>query len=123
VVQHAAAKQVTITLTLEGQALCLLIQDDGRGFDPGVAAEAAVSQQQLGILGMAERAELIGATFGVTSAPGEGTCVRVCLTLPVTGAPAGAETALPSEGDYRQHRQEPGTRENGQQTVATGEGS
>ena len=78
VIQHAAATQVTLTLLSGDGRLCLFVEDDGQGFDPAATARGAVARQQLGLLGMGERAELVGATFAVDSSPGEGTCIQVC---------------------------------------------
>jgi len=71
VVQHAAASKVWVQLAAE-PALRLEIRDNGIGFDPG-----AVPTDRYGLTGMAERAELVGATLTVESMPGRGTVVRM----------------------------------------------
>jgi signal transduction histidine kinase len=57
--------------------LAVEIRDAGPGFDPSIAPDSA----QLGLAGMRERAELLGGSFEVLSAPGTGTRVRVVLPL------------------------------------------
>jgi signal transduction histidine kinase len=73
VVQHAGAQQVRVKLEEYKGNLTLTVADDGGGFD----TEREASEQQLGLQGMYERAELIGAKLEVTSAMEEGTLVRL----------------------------------------------
>lgn len=75
IVQHAGARQATITLRSELGQVCLLVADDGRGFD-----RATIGEQRLGLLGMEERAALVQADFVLDAAPGRGTRVQVCLS-------------------------------------------
>ena len=73
VVQHAGAQQVRVRLEEYNDSLTLTIADDGRGFDTGTEP----SEHQLGLQGMYERAELIGAELEVISEMEEGTLVRL----------------------------------------------
>ena len=77
--RHGAAHTVTVRLNEDQGNLCLLVQDDGRGFDPDRAP--AVGQ---GLGNLRARAELLRGELGVTSRPGAGT--RVVLTFPVPAA-------------------------------------
>jgi len=71
--KHARARSVHIHLSFQ-QALTLLeICDDGIGFTP----EVIQTSGGLGIFGMQERAQRIGAQLEILSAPGKGTKVRV----------------------------------------------
>jgi signal transduction histidine kinase len=72
-IRHAGAKQVRVSLAQDGSGLTLTVADDGRGFDTDSQAE----EHQLGVQGMYERAELIGAELSVTSQVNEGTVVRL----------------------------------------------
>ncbi len=74
--RHAAAHRVAVGLDFEGGGLRLLVKDDGIGFDP-VTEPRSSANQSLGIPGMAERANLIGARLQVHSRPGMGTAVDV----------------------------------------------
>jgi signal transduction histidine kinase len=56
------------------------IRDNGQGFDDKMLSQDP-SQRNLGLLGMAERAALIGGTFQVQSKPGTGTLVQICVPL------------------------------------------
>ena len=73
IIQHAGAKQVRVALVEKNDRLTLTIADDGRGFDTKTEA----TEHQLGLQGMYERAELIGAELEVSSEAEEGTLVRL----------------------------------------------
>ncbi len=73
--KHGGASRISLSLAESGDQLCLMVSDDGSGFDV-----QAVDGQALGIMGMRERADLIGGRLDVTSSPGEGT--KVVLTAP-----------------------------------------
>lgn len=76
VARHAGAGRVTIRLVATPDELRLSVEDDGRGFDP-----ASVPADRHGLLGMRERAEALGGSFEVRSAPEEGTTVAVAVPL------------------------------------------
>jgi two-component system NarL family sensor kinase len=74
---HARAHEVTITLRVAERAVSLSIHDDGQGFDPH-----AVSEGHHGIVGMRERAALVGGRLQVQSRPRGGTTLKVTVPLP-----------------------------------------
>lgn len=84
--RHSGAGAITVRLAYEPQALRLTIEDDGRGFevDPLHRGHGG----HLGLLGMRERADRIGAPLVVRSAEGAGTTIE--LFVPVTQATADA---------------------------------
>jgi PAS domain S-box-containing protein len=75
--RHAGASRVAVTLVSSDVALDLRVSDDGQGFD----LESAQSGYSYGLLGMSERARLIGGTLQIDSAPGAGTMVSINLPL------------------------------------------
>ncbi len=75
VLRHAEARRLKVRLGGDERELDLAVEDDGRGFDPEKQREAGPGGH-LGILGMRERAELVGGTVHVDSAPGRGTFVQ-----------------------------------------------
>jgi two-component system sensor histidine kinase UhpB len=85
IVRHADARSVTIVLQLNGGTVQLGVEDDGRGFDPGGASRDAVELQRLGLLGIRERAELLGGEVQIESALDKGTRLRVSIPLGETG--------------------------------------
>jgi signal transduction histidine kinase len=72
--RHGRAGEVTITVTFDAKGTRLVVADDGRGFD----AEAASGG--FGLVGLRERAALVGGTVRVDSEPGAGT--RVAVSVP-----------------------------------------
>jgi signal transduction histidine kinase len=72
--RHSGAKEAWVRLNFSSDALALEIQDRGKGFSP------ATAHQGIGLVGMRERAELIGATLDVSQREGGGTVVK--LTVP-----------------------------------------
>jgi signal transduction histidine kinase len=76
VARHAHAREVEVTLTSLDAALEVTVRDDGVGFNvEGLRAG-------LGLLGMSERAELVGGRLDIESAPGAGTTLRAHFPLP-----------------------------------------
>jgi signal transduction histidine kinase len=82
VVRHAAAQHVWIELSQSESVLELVVRDDGVGFDVVPTQEQAVRPGRLGLLGMAERAQLLGGSLHVKSEPGRGT--RICASFPLS---------------------------------------
>jgi signal transduction histidine kinase len=75
--RHASATQVSVSLTRLDGLIELLIDDDGIGFDSRLPA----TQRGMGVSGMRERAEKIGAQLIIESKKGEG--VKVHVEVPV----------------------------------------
>ena len=76
VMRHAQAQTVELTLSVEGQALCLCISDDGQGFVPESGRPTS-----FGLVGMRERVLMLGGTLSLHSKPGEGTTLSVRVPL------------------------------------------
>jgi signal transduction histidine kinase len=74
VARHAEAKKVNAELELDGEKILLTITDDGKGFDLGSG-----QRKTLGILGMKERAAMLGGQLRIYSAPGKGTTVLITI--------------------------------------------
>jgi len=86
IVKHADAAHVTVWMELRAQELTLVIEDDGRGFEPVDATERR-GRGGLGLLSMRERASLAGGTFEIDTGPDRGTAlfVRVPVRPDVAG--------------------------------------
>ncbi len=70
--KHAAASSVTVRIRAAAEVVELEVADDGKGFDP----DAVGDKGGMGLVSMRERAERLGGTLRVVSAPGEGTKVQ-----------------------------------------------
>jgi signal transduction histidine kinase len=96
VAKHAHAKSVNVTILKLGRDVRMDIQDDGKSFQVERAL-FAMRIQRLGLIGMRERVEMVGGTFTVESAPGEGTTVRAQIPINrhrrrTTRAPEGSKS-------------------------------
>ena len=80
VIRHAHAQKVSLELHNAGNALELVVRDDGIGFDVA-AAEKRAGRDRLGLVGMQERATAMGGEFECKSAPGQGTKVRALFPI------------------------------------------
>ncbi len=80
--KHADPQNVWIRARAEGNRLTVIVEDDGRGFDPQALRADYSRRGSMGMLNMAERAELLGGEFGIESAPGQGTRVRLQVPIP-----------------------------------------
>lgn len=77
IARHSGAKHAHLTLTVSPGEVRLSISDDGRGFDPG-----RLSGGGYGLVGLNERAHLLGGSLELHSSPGLG--ARVDVHIPLT---------------------------------------
>ena len=77
VVRHAEATSVSVILTAGQRYVQLVVEDDGRGFEPGDLLPA----EMIGIMGMTERMELLGGSLSVESRRGRGCTVYARLPI------------------------------------------
>ncbi len=84
VLRHAKATAVMLELDMQADNLVLEIRDNGRG----ITEAEMTDPRSLGILGMCERAAVVGGTVDITDADGEGTRVTVRVPLAKTGEAA-----------------------------------
>ncbi len=72
IAKHAAATEVRLRLSAQDECVDVAIEDNGRGFDIG-----ALLPDRLGVRIMRERAEMIGATLSIDTAPGAGARIHL----------------------------------------------
>ncbi len=77
VARHAEATKVTATLKATNEWIYLAIHDNGKGFD----TTAGNQRKTLGLLGMKERAVMMGGKLEIDSAPGKSTSVVIAVPL------------------------------------------
>ncbi len=77
VTRHANASLVEITLSRSADDLIVEVRDNGKGFD----SEKAPKKKSFGLLGMRERAAVLGGSIDITSARGQGTVVNVRIPI------------------------------------------
>lgn len=84
VIRHAGAHMIRVRLEQTGAEMTLTVEDDGQGVDlETLQIPGTDTDDRFGILGMQERAALIGGQLEISSQAGQGTSVR--LTAPVEG--------------------------------------
>jgi signal transduction histidine kinase len=76
IAKHAAAHNVSVVLDSGPRGTMLIVEDDGRGFD---FERARRRGSAMGVLGMFERAQLIGGKLEIESANGHGTAIYLHL--------------------------------------------
>ncbi|MGI6128484.1 MAG: sensor histidine kinase [bacterium] len=79
IIKHAHATQIKVRIEFAPNLLAVQVIDNGCGFNLSPEGTWGVNGQHLGLIGMRERAELIGANLKIDSKPGSGT--RVLLRL------------------------------------------
>jgi signal transduction histidine kinase/DNA-binding NarL/FixJ family response regulator len=84
IVAHAQARTARLGLLYESEAVSLLVQDDGQGFDP----RSGWQSDRFGLRAMADRASVLGATVDLDSLPGWGTRIRARFPYTRDAGPA-----------------------------------
>lgn len=79
-IQHAEATEVVLYLSSLHASVRMEIRDNGKSFSVDRVLHAN-KEKRLGLIGMRERAEMVGGTFTITSKPGEGTMIGVQIPL------------------------------------------
>ena len=92
--KYARAGRANLILERHDSCVALIIEDDGVGFDLNEGTTLAPDDRGMGLIGMRERAALIGGTLEIETAPGEGT--TIFARIPVFFA-ATEETAAAGE--------------------------
>ena len=83
ITRHSHARHVEVSVKTTEKDLALRISDDGDGFEVGNALGKATQGNSMGLLGMQERAHLIGGHCDIKSMPGMGSVIIVRLPLKI----------------------------------------
>jgi signal transduction histidine kinase len=89
IARHSGAATATIRVRSRAGGVTVTVSDDGRGFDSARVLPEAARRGRLGLVGIAERARLLGGFVVVQSVRGEGTAVKIVLPA---WSPLGAAT-------------------------------
>lgn len=81
--KHAGATRVFVRLRAVDGKIRMVIDDNGRGFEHPLPAGGGKKDGRLGLIGMEERAQLLGGTLDITTRRGRGTVVTVIIPLDV----------------------------------------
>jgi signal transduction histidine kinase len=81
IIRHAQAKRVSLSISFESGIVRLRVTDDGTGFMLLKNTAEYAAAGHYGLLGLYERAELIGANLDIRTSPGKGT--ELTVSIPV----------------------------------------
>lgn len=95
VARHAQAQTVSVGFRVAGDRVELTIEDDGRGFE----VEPALQSGRLGLLGLRERAGMLGGRLEIDSRPGHGTIIRARVPAPQAAPAAGLPAPVAAWAD------------------------
>ncbi len=84
VAKHSRAHRVEVILERRTDCVLLIIEDDGVGFEEG--GQPGTDGRGFGLVGMQERAALVGAQLDIESTPGQGTTILVRMAVPMASA-------------------------------------
>ena len=79
VAKHSGARRVDVILERRSDSVLLILEDDGVGFD---LTNTHAAPHGFGLVGMQERAALVGASLEIESTPGKGTTIFVRMAVP-----------------------------------------
>lgn len=80
IVKHSGARTAAFDLALDAGRVRLTMRDDGKGFDPD-AVTPTTAGDGFGLVGMQERARMMGGDMTIVSAPGQGTTIRIVIPI------------------------------------------
>jgi two-component system CheB/CheR fusion protein len=87
ILKHAQATDVSLIIERRADALQMIVEDDGVGFDIAAAHRSAHAARRLGLIGMQERVAQLGGALTIESEPGRGT--NIIVRIPFADAVAG----------------------------------
>jgi signal transduction histidine kinase/streptogramin lyase len=79
VVRHSQATEARVAVTRRGEVVKVMLQDNGRGFTPPDSRAPEPGRKGFGLLGISERARMMGGQVTIQSAPGAGTTITISL--------------------------------------------
>jgi PAS domain S-box-containing protein len=79
--RHSGASRVAVTLESENDRMRMIIIDNGKGFKVPALLGDLSNSDKLGLLGMQERAQLLGGTMKIQSEPGGGTTITIKIPV------------------------------------------
>lgn len=80
IIKHSGATQARLTIARDSDRIEITIGDNGSGFDRDQATRDAKKRTGFGLIGMAERMRLSGASYEIDSELGHGTTIRILIT-------------------------------------------
>ena len=97
ILKHANATSVNVLLEQRDDRIGLIIEDNGRGFESEERVDSTNGSKGLGLVGMRERAALLGGTLDIESRPGEGTTLFARVSVRLADQNGDGDGVVPNE--------------------------
>lgn len=97
VARHSGATRTALVLARDGDALILCVEDNGRGFDPGIVPGPDAAGRHQGLANMRDRATGMGGTFAIERPEGSG--ARIIVRVPALSSADAGERPPAATGD------------------------
>ncbi|MEK7353531.1 MAG: sensor histidine kinase, partial [Chloroflexota bacterium] len=81
--KHAHATKVSLRLQFQEDALLVEVHDNGNGFDLSQTLDSAIAVGHMGLLGMKQRAKMLGGDIKIKTGAGAGTTLTLSLPIPL----------------------------------------
>ena len=81
ILKHSGATEASVVVRIEGNVIRITISDNGKGMVHSSDLPMRVSRRGFGLVGIGERAKVLGGILAIDSTPGQGT--RLTITVPV----------------------------------------
>jgi two-component system sensor histidine kinase UhpB len=107
VYKHAGATRAGVILERRSHDVILIVEDNGHGFEAATSANQRMRAAGLGLLGMRERAALVGGRLEIESSPGRGTTVFLYLPWKAALQAPSVKTVVAARGSRRRPQPHP----------------
>jgi signal transduction histidine kinase len=81
IVKHSVASTAEVRVQRDRNSLSIMVRDNGRGFSLDPTSQGEPTRRGLGLTGIPERVRMLGGTYAIRSAPGEGTSISLRIEL------------------------------------------
>ena len=97
VLKHSGATEAVVTIRGEASGVHVSVEDNGKGFSPEKVAPSGDRMRGFGLMGIGERARMLGGACRIRSAPGHGTAISIDFVA--GGNRNGADGGRPRDSD------------------------
>ena len=81
IIKHSQSTEASVDIRKDSRQVQITIEDNGRGFSPEETTSGNGTQGGFGLRGISERTRMLGGTYLINSAPGQGTTINIAFDL------------------------------------------